>query len=79
MALTLIEACVDRGVPLFGICRGFQEIAVTFGSTLHPEIRELPGRMNHRMPRLENGEIHPDPAVIFADEPARSRTPGHRR
>jgi putative glutamine amidotransferase len=34
---------------------------------LHPEIRELPGRMNHRMPRLENGEIHPDPNVIFAD------------
>jgi putative glutamine amidotransferase len=23
--------------------------------------------MNHRMPRLENGEIHPDPLVIFAD------------
>ena len=23
--------------------------------------------MNHRMPRLENGEIHPDPAVVFAD------------
>jgi putative glutamine amidotransferase len=23
--------------------------------------------MNHRMPRLENGEIHPDPTVVFAD------------
>jgi putative glutamine amidotransferase len=23
--------------------------------------------MNHRMPRLENGEIHPDPQVVFAD------------
>ncbi len=23
--------------------------------------------MNHRMPRLENGEIHPDPDVVFAD------------
>ena len=33
----------------------------------HPEIRELPGRMNHRMPRLENGEIHPDPEGVFAD------------
>jgi putative glutamine amidotransferase len=56
-----------RGVPLFGICRGFQEMAVAFGCSLHPEIRELPGRMNHRMPRLENGEIHPDPTVVFAD------------
>src|SRR5579862_7832807 len=24
LALSLIEACVARGVPLFGICRGFQ-------------------------------------------------------
>ena len=67
MALGLIRACVDRGVPLFGICRGFQEMNVAFGGSLHPEIRDLPGRMNHRMPRLENGEVHPDPEVVFAD------------
>jgi putative glutamine amidotransferase len=67
LALALIEACVARGVPLLGICRGFQEMNVAFGGSLHPEIRELPGRMNHRMPRLETGEIHPDPAVVFAD------------
>src|SRR5258707_1862000 len=67
LALTLSEACVARGIPLFGICRGFQEMNVAFGGSLHPEIRELPGRMNHRMPRLENGDIHPDPNVIFAD------------
>ena len=67
MALNLVRACVERGVPLFGICRGLQEMNVAFGGTLHPEIRELPGRMNHRMPRLENGEIHPDPNVVFAD------------
>lgn len=66
-ALGLIEACVTKGVPIFGICRGFQEFNVAFGGTLHPEIRELPGRVNHRMPRLPNGEIHPDPTVIFAD------------
>jgi putative glutamine amidotransferase len=67
MALGLVEACVARGVPLFGICRGLQEMNVAFGGSLHPEIRELPGRMNHRMPRLANGEIHPDPEVVFAD------------
>ena len=67
LALALIEACVDRGVPIFGICRGMQEMNVAFGGSLHPEIREIPGRMNHRMPRLENGEIHPDINVIFAD------------
>ena len=67
VALALVEACVARGVPLFGICRGLQEMNVAFGGSLHPEIREIPGRMNHRMPRLENGEIHPDPQVVFAD------------
>jgi putative glutamine amidotransferase len=67
LALSLIESCVERGTPIFGICRGLQEMNVAFGGTLHPEIRELPGRMNHRMPRLPNGEMHPDPLVIFAD------------
>jgi putative glutamine amidotransferase len=67
MALSLVEACVERGVPLFGICRGLQEMNVAFGGSLHPEIREIPGRMNHRMPRLANGEVHPDPEVVFAD------------
>jgi putative glutamine amidotransferase len=76
LALGLIEACVERGVPVFGICRGFQEMNVAFGGSLHPEIRELPGRMNHRMPRLANGEIHPDPLVIFADRHDVTLTPG---
>ena len=67
VALALCEACVERGIPIFGICRGFQEMNVAFGGSLHPEIRELPGRMNHRMPRLPTGEIHPDPQVVFAD------------
>jgi len=67
LALALVEACVARGVPLFGVCRGFQEMNVAFGGSLHPEIRELPGRVNHRMPRLETGEIHPDHTVVFAD------------
>jgi len=76
LALTLVEACVAEGVPIFGVCRGFQEMNVAYGGTLHPEIRELPGRMNHRMPRLETGEIHPDPAVVFADRHDVSLTPG---
>ena len=50
ITLPLIRACVERGQPFFGICRGFQELNVAMGGSLHPEIRELPGRMNHRMP-----------------------------
>jgi putative glutamine amidotransferase len=76
LALALVEACVDKGIPIFGVCRGFQEMNVAYGGTLHPEIRDLPGRMNHRMPRLETGEIHPDPAVIFADRHDVDLVPG---
>lgn len=50
IALPLVRACVERGLPFLGICRGFQEVSVAMGGTLYPEIRDLPGRMNHRMP-----------------------------
>jgi len=50
IALELVRACVQTGQPVFGICRGFQEMNVAMGGTLYPEIRELEGRMNHRMP-----------------------------
>ena len=50
LVLGLIRASVDRGQPVLGICRGFQEFNVAYGGTLYPEIRDLPGRMNHRMP-----------------------------
>ncbi len=50
ITLPLVRACVERGQPFFGICRGFQEVNVAMGGSLYPEIRDLPGRMNHRMP-----------------------------
>lgn len=76
LALDVVRACVTRGVPLLGVCRGLQEMNVAYGGTLHPEIRDLPGRMNHRMPRLENGEIHPDQEVIYGDRHDVRLTPG---
>jgi len=50
VVLSLVRACVERGQPFLGVCRGFQEVNVALGGTLHPEIRDLPGRDNHRMP-----------------------------
>ncbi|MGR3486065.1 MAG: gamma-glutamyl-gamma-aminobutyrate hydrolase family protein [Paracoccaceae bacterium] len=50
VALGLIRACVAAGQPILGICRGFQEMNVAMGGTLHAEVRDLPGRDNHRMP-----------------------------
>jgi len=50
ITLPLVQACVENGQPVFGVCRGFQEVNVAMGGSLDPEIRDLPGRMNHRMP-----------------------------
>jgi len=50
LSLPLIRRCIERGQPVFGVCRGFQEVAVAMGCSLHPEIRDLPDRDNHRMP-----------------------------
>jgi putative glutamine amidotransferase len=49
--LPLIRACVDRGIPIFGICRGIQEMNVALGGTLHYRVHQLPGRLDHRMRR----------------------------
>tara|TARA_B100001250_G_C19761520_1_gene772695 strand:+ start:378 stop:1148 length:771 start_codon:yes stop_codon:yes gene_type:complete len=50
VAIPLIKRCEEIGKPILGICRGFQEFNVAFGGSLHPEIRDIPGRINHRMP-----------------------------
>ncbi len=50
ITLPLVRACVERGQPFLGVCRGFQEVNVAMGGSLYPEIRDLPGRDNHRMP-----------------------------
>ena len=51
MVLPLIRGCVDAGVPVFGTCRGLQEMNVALGGSLHYRIHLLPGKKDHRMPR----------------------------
>ncbi|MEM1373787.1 MAG: gamma-glutamyl-gamma-aminobutyrate hydrolase family protein [Pseudomonadota bacterium] len=50
VTLPLIRRLVGLGQPMLAICRGFQEFNVAMGGSLYPEIRDLPGRDNHRMP-----------------------------
>jgi putative glutamine amidotransferase len=42
---------VAQGVPLLGVCRGFQEINVALGGSLHQQVHDVPGRMDHREPK----------------------------
>ena len=46
----LIPLALDMGVPLFAICRGFQELNVALGGTLITEAQERPGSLDHRAP-----------------------------
>lgn len=60
--LPLIMAAIDAGVPVFGICRGFQEMNVAFGGTLHPRIHEIDDRMDHREKSDDPIEVQYGPA-----------------
>ncbi len=46
--LPLLREAVAAGVPVFCICRGFQEMNVAYGGTLHQRVHELPGMIDHR-------------------------------
>ena len=46
--LPLLRRAVARGIPVFAICRGMQELNVAFGGSLLTEIQEMDGRMDHR-------------------------------
>lgn len=47
-SFAIIRKALDEGIPLFGICRGLQELNVALGGTLHQSLEKIPGRMNHR-------------------------------
>jgi putative glutamine amidotransferase len=48
--LPLVTAAIGLGIPVFGICRGAQEINCALGGTLHQAVHDLPGRYDHRAP-----------------------------
>ena len=38
----------ERGIPLLAICRGFQEVNVALGGTLHQSVHSVAGMSDHR-------------------------------
>ena len=67
--LPLLKAAIARGIPVLAICRGFQELNVALGGTLHQKLHELPGRLDHREPQdaaSRDQEYAPAHTVRFA-------------
>lgn len=50
-SLPLLRAAAASGKPLLAICRGFQELNVALGGSLHQHVHEIPGRLDHREPQ----------------------------
>ncbi len=67
--LPLIRKAVERGLPVFGICRGFQEMNVAFGGTLHQKLHEVPGHLDHRDDETQPLEVQYGPAHEVTLEP----------
>jgi putative glutamine amidotransferase len=63
LTMRLVREALATAVPLFGVCRGLQEINVALGGSLHQTLHNEPGMMDHREPAGEDlavqfGERH---------------------
>jgi len=67
--LPLIRKAVAAGIPVLGVCRGFQEMNVAFGGTLHQKVHELEGQMDHREDLNQPLDIQYGPAHEVVLEP----------
>ncbi|WP_437879523.1 gamma-glutamyl-gamma-aminobutyrate hydrolase family protein [Pseudomonas sp. LRF_L74] len=67
--LPLIRKAVEAGVPVLGICRGFQEMNVAFGGSLHQKVHEVEGMLDHREPQDQPLEVQYGPAHSMRVQP----------
>ncbi|HZO24350.1 MAG TPA: gamma-glutamyl-gamma-aminobutyrate hydrolase family protein [Steroidobacteraceae bacterium] len=68
--LPLIRKAVAGGIPVLGICRGFQEMNVAFGGSLHQKVHEVQGKLDHRDDGSLPLEVQYGPAHDVLLEPA---------
>ena len=54
VVLDIIPECLKREMPIFGICRGIQEINVACGGTLFYRVHHESGKNDHRMPQNDD-------------------------
>src|ERR1700757_2354731 len=67
--LPLIRKAVSAGIPVLGICRGFQEMNVAFGGTLHQKVHTVEGKFDHREDESRELDVQYGPAHEVFLEP----------
>jgi len=67
--LSLIPRAVASGVPVLGVCRGFQEMNVAMGGTLHQRVHEIAGFDDHRENKEQPLDLQYAPAHEVVLEP----------
>ncbi|MED5622047.1 gamma-glutamyl-gamma-aminobutyrate hydrolase family protein [Ideonella sp. BN130291] len=67
--LPLIPKTIERGMPLFAICRGFQEMNVALGGSLHQAVHRVPGLRDHRDDETQPIDVQYGPAHEVLVEP----------
>jgi putative glutamine amidotransferase len=67
--LPLIPRAIAAGLPVLAICRGFQEMNVAYGGTLHPRLHEVAGYFDHREDESTPLDVQYGPAHEVLLEP----------
>jgi len=67
--LPLIPKAIERGMPLFAICRGFQEVNVALGGSLHQAVHKVSGMRDHRDDESQPLDVQYGPAHEVVVEP----------
>jgi putative glutamine amidotransferase len=65
----LIPRAIAAGLPVLAICRGFQEMNVAFGGTLHQRLHEVSGYLDHREDESAALDVQYGPAHEVLLEP----------
>jgi putative glutamine amidotransferase len=60
--LPLMRAAIDAGIPVLAICRGFQEMNVVFGGTLHQSVHAVDGLNDHRENKEDDLDVQYAPS-----------------
>jgi putative glutamine amidotransferase len=80
LTLELVRACVKKEVPLFGVCRGFQEVNVAMGGSLTQQVHDQDGMLDHRENKAAPFEVQYGPSheVTLEDDSDLARWAGQK-